>query len=660
MDDTSPQTKATDGGPAQKRDPIPSRRRKDAATAKRDRTLCVRGWNLTRRVFGDTYLLRLLGAYLNTEALACLYIALPRDWRDLLFDRGNLVAWGKRHDRGGGECLLRLDSRSTLLDMGSYLSFRHLQEHTRWDGEWVYDDESLLYAEHNEHLEAGGMNAVDPSVSYRAIQTAHFFRPHPIDDIGRRFLAVRACLFLPVKGPPPPFAGNLVVLGVGGHLVFYAPTLDGFEVTCAIELDCNPHGLACSPRGTALLAAHEDAVFVSLQPGIARCIRTGVSVGDASFLGSCFTSENAFLTTDQERRVWHHRLEDGTAPPGGKVRGGGKRRKKCASLRQNRASATVKGVTRQSVVWADAPSPNPKARPPRHTLGRDAQLALCYKPRTPDTPDCLLLAHMRHRQGLGPCLVLHLAPRAPEETRLCITFHRALVASLAVHPGHERVYVLVVTRLKRDEFFRRAWAPLCKRSEESCLPFGNSFDRDVTGVVAVYELLFAKRELSEVVPRFFLDAVPLSLPAYELHPHRPLPPTDRETRRRMYAPHPEGDLAYFGAAPEMQLNVSCGLTHLVVALDQKTLAHLTLFATAESTVACQRLKTPFKTFAFSEHHSFGVVFGCGAGRRHHAPLMSCPKYNRFFPDVIREKIKEKAAVQQGRAVALTVDASASF
>ena len=577
-----------------------------------------RHWSLLEAVLDTYYLFQALGSYLDTESLASLYLALPPQRRDQWFCRHHLATWGKRHERASGECLLRLNPASTLLNMRSYLSFRHLFEHARWqvgtdDYLSLGDDDAPVYLlrEQQQQMEDGVVQL------YRVTYHTHLFRRHLMDK-GRDML-VRACLFLPVQGPPQPFAGNLVVLGVGGHLFFYAPTLDGFRLVCNVHLQCSPHSLTCAPRGTALLAAHENSVFVALDLERVHCIFTRVHVAQDTFLGQCFTYEDTFVTGDEAGNVWEHRV----------VRSDKRQRRGTTDPVGGRAGSVV-----TTTLLLDHRAYGPNRWPFFHGETTD-ELVLAFKPGNRVTEDCLLLAGKRPRWGLGSLLRLVFSPGSMDydsNDDAYVSFPQSLVASLVVHPGHQSVFVVVLTKLTRKAFLE--FAPPVLTTQPRHMP--PRFDLRVTGVVAVYELRFLLGRRLRVVSRYFLDAAPSTTPvaSNDFFPSVPLPAEERRAYR-MYS-----DLSLLRQTWRIQVQARCGRTHLTLRLDENTLAHIPLISTADSTVFCQGRDTSFRVFAFSEHHSFGFVAGAGYGPRYHTPLMSCVKYNRFFPDVLPSKIDE--------------------
>lgn len=573
-----------------------------------------RRWQLLLRILDNPYIFRELGAYLDTEALACLYMLLPRRGRSNWFQRGHLASWGKRHDRPAGELRLSLVASSPLLDLPAYLSYRHLIEHARWGVSasryTVMDADGLLEILYPDVLEA---DAVTVHYAYHT----HLFRPHPmLHDSGFR-LTVRACLFLPVSGPPACFAGNLVLLGVGGQLQFYAPTLAGYQRVLDTRLHASPHGLVCSPRGTALLAGHENTIFIALESDLVRCVYTGVSVHPRSYRGQCFTAEDTFLSVDPTGNVWEHTVERRRPEPS---------LMKKWKLRRPRGERRAV-VTRQLLDYD-----------PRHwpflLPNTPAELVLTYKPATDSTCDCLLLSAMSRRAGLGATLRLRFAPYEDDGCNdACVFFWRSFVASVVAHPTHESVYVVVVTKLTREDFFSPAYAPQVATTEQ---PRGTPphFDPSVTGVVAVYELRFPGGRLVRAVPRFYLhEAPPTSWPGDDgAQPIEPLPPSVRRAYRLYAKQSCTEDWT-------LQVQAHCGRTHLAIRLDGHTMAHLPLIASADNTVLCQHHTASFCAFAFSANHSFGAVFGRGTHSAHHAPLIACIKYNRFFPDVLADKIE---------------------
>lgn len=583
--------------------------------------------SLLEQLVADFYLFAELGSYLTTEALAGLYLALCPKKRDMWFHPRLLAEWGKRLPLNGRRCKLIVNPHSPLLNMSTFMTMRHLYEHGQWD---TYRASRFIGLDVDEEIvrdECGG--------GFRDVFITDFFHRHSIECENRVYMLVRACLFLPVIGPPDPFAGNLVVMGVGGALIFYAPSLTGFFITCSVQLQCSPHNLAMSPDGTSLLAAGtKNSVFVHLSDHRAECLFTGVPVHQSSFLGQCFSAENVFLTTDEAGNVWEHEV----------LRGGvrmrfismPRKRWKCCLL-DDGAGHDHCGyrMPEEAVVITRCLVGQREYGPTRwpFTYGeKTAGLALVYKQHTRATEACLILAGMAPRSGLGPVLRLIFSPHRKRKKGgrdVFVFFPRALVSSVAVHPSNESVFVVVLSRMKREEFFRHP--PLVEVGRQ---PSNNAqrFDRRVTGVVGVYELTFAKRPRVRVVPRYFLDAAPASryYPYWRDLPGVPEEEEGKELRAyRMYT-----DLLLEGQqGHKIQVQARCGLTHLVIRLDSHWFAHIPLISSPESTIVCQNLDAPCREWCFSEYHHFGILFGPGIGRRFFTPLVACIKYNRFHPDV---------------------------
>lgn len=604
-----------------------------------------RQWNLMARVLGIAELMRDLGSFLDDDSLACLYEVLPLRWRDVWISSRHLASWGRRHDRAGGECLLRLLPRSPLLDVPTYLGFRHLHEHARWDLAPPHvvhlDDDNRIASDPMEGDSDGGISLVAFRASYRT----HLFKLHDMErPESGVFLLVRACLFLPSAGPPEPFAGNLAVLGFGGHLVFYAPTLDAFKITCVVVLQCSPHGLAISPGGTALLAAHENSVLLRLEKHRARCTFTGVRVDRRNFLGQCFTSESSFLTSDDAGNVWEHALDgdddddDGDASSLPKQR---RRQSRCFGSSARGAGPTGSVVTTTLLFGRrDYGSPWPFA----HGETTD-DLALVYKTSTPSSADCLLLAGSAPGRGLGSILRLIFSPRSCAATSTYVFFRESLVASMATHPSQDCVFVVVVTRLKRSEFFAPSHAPIVRRDAQP-RDTAPRFDALATGVVAVYELCFSRGRRARAVPRFFLDCAPPTSPLFESSASFPPDPAPQR-HRRAYSLY---DNQCLSQNWKIQVQARCGQTTLVLRLNRRTLAHLPLVTAPDNTVFCQLRDKPFRVFAFSDHHSFGAVFGAELHKEYRCGLAACAKYNRLHPDVVREIQRRPVTVQHCHAV----------
>jgi hypothetical protein len=535
---------------------------------------------LVAKVFGQEPIMKLVGSYLHYEDVYNFFRSLPASLQRRWLYHSHLAEWTARR-RNKWEAALRIDRSSPFLDLASYLNFNHLHDHT-WntDGPGEEDEDQPLYA-------------------------TSMFRHHPMQPPVRQ-LHVQACLFLPSKGPAPALAGNLVLLSMmgGGCLTFYAPTLDGFVLTCRVNLECSPHLLACSPGGTALLAAHHNSVWIDVSGPTVRCTFTGIRV-DYGSSGMCFASENSFLTSDYKGNVWLHQLEEEDSHSRRRLRAG--------------VRPTV-GVTTSLLI--DCQSYGTAAWPFNKNIGRGT-FHFVYKPASPATTDCLILLSRTYFQGKGTAMRLKFAPRLQRDTSgedYFIYFNKCIIADVVVHPGNEHIFVVVMTRLNREDFFGNGWRPVVSNVGQLYRP-SRPIRATESNRVGVYELQFHDDDQKKVtaVPRFMLDGLSTFT---TLHGHGVCSPRKYPMIR-----------------PDEQkiIHAQCGNTHLTVALSPLLLVHLPLISTAESEVIHHMMKSTFRVFAFSGDLSFGVVF---AEFREQNPalynvagLISCVKYQRVNADV---------------------------
>lgn len=564
-------------------------------------------WPAMRRALYIDHIAGLLGSFLDADAIACLYLALPLGGplRQLWASPRNLASWGRRVGSRGSDLLqLRLDPLSPLLDLPAFLSFRHLHDHAFWEFE-------------------------------KRTQAFHcatkLFLPHPFTPpgAGDARMRVRACTFLPSEGPPPPFAGNLAVLAVGGQLAFYAPTMDGFLPTFRTWLQSSPHSLATSPGGTAILAAHDSSsVFVELDSDRVRCTHTGVAIDADAFLSACFDSETSFLTGDASGNVWRHPIRRLRRPS---LKRSAARRLKAAPCD---ISSYVTSV--ESELLVDRRTYGPNEWPFHNYCDVRGKLALAHKWKTEDSPDCLLLAAMDPRAGLGHQLRLVFEPRlARHDARddAFVYFMQSRVASLVVHPSGDSAFAVVVTKQKREDFFAPERGGAVVSLDGQRRLGMTTFGEQVRGVVGVYELRFGDDCCGgvDVLPRFYLDGVTV-LEQKDGSSHRHGGGIEYDLYRDG-RPYPSG---------EMEISAACGDTHLVVRLSDRILAHLPLASTSASTLA-NTLHRAARRYAFSDRHSFGVVFGARGGI---PGLAACVKFNRFQRDVCPVPIKQRVPAEE--------------
>jgi hypothetical protein len=611
---------------------------------------------LVLSVMGNHLLMRLLGSYLDKDSIACLYLALPPNLRKLWFTCWQLASWAQRDPRESDQRRLRMERASPLVDLRAFLSFTHLHQHSNWN---------FSFGE--------GYPPFHHSIYYQT----HLFRSVKVSGA----ISVVACLFLPsvpsigsTSGktddtrqatPPPPFAGNLVVLEADEKLLFYAPTVSGFRLTATVKLGCSPHSLARSPSGRTLLAAHENAVLIQLKPYRVACTFTGVSVRQKTFLPDCFVNDEAFVTGDAYANVWIHTLT--SVAEVDQQRSTSHQRKR---IKTNHQGSHGGGVVVLSHLLLDNRSYGPTCWPfsKKYTAAAPGgDFVVLYKQATEGgdanrcdgggaVPDCLVMAVTTLRAGLGHCLRLRFAP-APSRHRplqpvvvtqteiprhpldlqrdVFVYFRRALVASMVLHPSHQSLFVVVMTKLDRNEFFTPSNFPLLSVDGIECYFHPPLFDDEgaVEAFVGVYELRFPgdpgvmpfDQDVA-VLPRWYLDGIP---------PNPQDVPKDFQPRTYKLYRRNKNLLVW-----KPDIVARCNQTHLVVRLSPFRMVHLPLASAFNSTeVYMVPPGSCYYAFDFSQFHSFGASFPAIRRPDHFVHYMckpgmvACVKHNRFFPDV---------------------------
>lgn len=534
---------------------------------------------LAVKVLSQHYLLRLLGSFLDPESVACLLLALPRLLRKEITSPYHLASWGRRDARRSpARRTLRLDPTSPFLDLYSFITFHHLHQHAYWLKNHYGYPRNFDY-------------------------TTGIFRVHLMQPSTKAF-AVRACLFLPVEGPPAPFAGNLVLLGYGGQLVFFAPTLAGFEMTANTQLGCSPHSLTRSPGGGALLAAHENSVFVRLKHYTVQCFFTGVPVARKTFLSDCFVDEDAFVTGDKTGNVWLHTVA-GTRGPAGRTPARKKAKEEMCIDSELLLDHRHHGAAR----WP-------------FDYGSDRRdFGVMYKPVGPESRDCLVMLQTDSQLAWGHQLRFHFAPRVGETKRQfrdLFVYFRGLIADLVLHPNGESLFVAVLTTLDRKQFFDHLIGGVSAEGWGA----NEELHEYEKGYVCVYEVKFVGGVELTVHPKYYLDGTYPGSPRHD-HPRRYVVSCKTCQNQGKFC-----------------VRIKCGATTLAVKLSTQLIAHLPLVSTGESTVLHQVTDMHAGEFAFSEYHSFGACFTRNfrvAAQENQAGLMACVKQNRFCPDVMRIK-----------------------
>jgi hypothetical protein len=614
---------------------------------------------LVLRVLGNHLFMRRLGSYLDKDSIAYLYLSLPPSLRKAWFTCWHLASWARRDPREDiDQRCLRMECSSPLLDLRTFLSFTHLHQHSEWN---------FSFGE-----------GYPPFHPFNFYQT-HLFRPVKVSGS----TSVVSCLFLPsvpsigsTSGrtddtrqatPPPPFAGNLVVLEADEKLLFYAPTVSGFRLTATVKLGCSPHSLARSPSGRSLLAAHENAVLIQLKPYRVACTFTGVSVRQKTFMPDCFVNDEAFVTGDATANVWIHTL---TSNPNQKLSHQTQHRKRLKIDDKGHYDIVVGGVGGGGIVvlsrlMIDNRSYGPTCWPFRYTkktVGSD--FAVIYKHATEGddanscdsggaVPDCLVMAVTTPRGGLGHRLRLRFAPTPSHrplhplvvtqtsvpshpldlQRDVFVYFRRSLVASMVLHPSHQSLFVVVMTKLDRNEFFTPSYFPLMSvdGSQMHFQPPIFDDEKAVEAFVGVYELRFPGDPVVSpfnpdvsVLPRWYLDGMP---------PNRKYVPKDFQPKT--YKLYRNKTLRVW----KPDIVAKCNQTHLVVRLSDIRMVHLPLASDCNSTeVYMVQLCSP-SAFDFSQFHSFGAAFPAIHRPDHYVHyvckpgLLACVKHNRFFPDV---------------------------
>jgi hypothetical protein len=496
------------------------------------------------------------------EATVSLYLALPPAARDLCFRPDYYARLVRLQDlRRTDGVRLQLVAGDEV-DFVSYVKFRHLHLH--------------------------GL-AMPRSALNSACYVVDAYRSHPMLPHQREMVVVD-CLFLPATAPGR-LSNNLVVLCAGGEFLCYAPGDFCFRLTASSVLrgmESQAHSLVSSPLGTRLLVVGERyTCYIKLaEDGLLSLLtRIPERILKCNFGSHCFVDESSFLTMDT---VNHHLLTKWT---------------------YSEVSETM--VRR---VWL-------KVRLPL-LGGLDPPKSLVYKRRTENTPDCLILSARPRGLAQGNRLGLVVDFFGGRETPYKeggsldfyeVNFRSCVVADHVVHPDQERVYVGVVTRLSRKDFF----AHVPPTVEECLLP-----DGFVVGTGAVYELTFGAGGRMEVRPKFYLDML------------------ERDERVGVFADNwgaGQQRLYHFAMSQEPMMKLQCGRHTLTVKLNSNVLAHIPLVSGPDSTVCYLRPTGTyghFVKFCFSTDHSFGAVFRgyLALSNSFMWGLKLCPVYNNFSGD----------------------------
>jgi hypothetical protein len=501
-------------------------------------------------------------SYASLEATVALYLALHPDERTTYF-RPDYYAKLVRLQCVPPKVKLQLAGEVDFVD---YVKFRHL------------------------HLHGLAMEKNFLSSTSYAVDAFH---SHPMLP-PRREVMVVDCLFLPSTAPGR-LSNNLVVLGAQGELLCYAPDDFCFRLTSETMLhgmDYQVHSLVSSPLGTRLLVvAERHLCYVKLaEDGLDARMRTRIPerILKFTFAAQCFVDECNFLTMDTYQQ---HLISKWTY---------------CDD-----------NLTLVRRVWL-------KTRLPL-LGGLDTPQGLVYKRATEDMYDCLIVSARPPGLGQGNRLGLIFDYFGSERPRghnsagglhfYEMAFRSCVIADHVVHPDQKRVYVAVVTRLTKEEFF--ADVPITLDSEECNLPAPG----EIRGVVGIYLINFISREVGVTVkPKFYLDQLggvtgeeETNYPGVGVY--------------RLYN---------FSGTRETLVRLQCCRYILTVKLDCSFLAHIPLVSGPESTVCYQRLSQGghFTRCCFSADHSFGAVFRgyLAMGNDFMTGLRGCPVYNCFSQD----------------------------
>jgi hypothetical protein len=528
-------------------------------------------------ILAQHYLMRQIGDYLHHEDVVALFLALPQPLRQKWLSPYHLAAWTRRQKASPhngqfdhNEMLRRIEPTSRWLTLDTYLHVHPRMDHSRTtDGPWDQNDGGRIFV--------------------TDLFKDHNFTPQ------RPRVKVRACLFLPQRGPTRFLRGNLVVMGWSGQVSFYETSMVSYKLTASINLECAPDSLALSPGGSALLAGHVNSVWIDVSSTVIRCIFTGVTVHRLHTPHRIY-SETAFLTGDYGGNVWMHQLE-----------GGGRKRKRSSDQE-------IRVVT---TLFVDSKCFGPKRWP--FKSGGYGSISFLYKPSTPSTSDCIIFFDNTHDQGRGSLLRLKFAPH-PQKTAsdfddVFIHFSRSVIASITVHPEHDFIYVVVMTKLLRKEFFaQNSWSPAVSTVGELCRDGQNWYGR-IEHTVGVYELEFPEGRQVVVRPRFLLDGVDRNGVGSRLK-HDLYKESEHYSR--------------------ILIEARCGVTNLTIKLSDELLAHLPLISTAENDVVYHYSEHEFVEFAFSANLGFGILFEDDVRIYDHSKplgLIACTKYQRFNRDV---------------------------
>jgi len=201
-----------------------------------------------------------------------------------------------------------------------------------------------------------------------------------------------------------------------------------------------------------------------------------VDVPQQQFSRECFVNEDSIATADTQGRIWQH-----TAVFHNSSRG----------LRLGRPQLQSRVIRAYK-------------QPPEGCC-----VLMMFK-RT--LPNCLVVARRRPLSGLGIWLRFDFfdTTEGGIHNRWIVRFRRCRLASVLMHPDHDRVMVVVITQLTRRQFRAKKNDPVIFRPGELVTDDpteADNYGERVTGRVAVYEVWFNGASLASATPRFYLSGL---------------------------------------------------------------------------------------------------------------------------------------------------------
>jgi hypothetical protein len=538
------------------------------------------------RVLIASELFQQFSSMLEAPSLASLYLALPRDLRASQFSTKMYKFWLRRHVKNEGVDLAITDNYAKI-NLASYLAFVHLHQHSLVSETRLND---IVVEKHYITDIFHGLPMYPPMLEF----------------------VVQSVLFLPMEAPGI-YSGNLVILAREGRVLFYAPGEVVFRQTASIELEqYTAHNLACSPKGRTLVIADCNRTVILLLGGDndIRCLRTDIPMAKYGFRPECFTDDNTWLSWD-ERNI-------------------------------NLMSHTV--IRRNKYVHSEIILPGHKLVNLMDRLLNwmpecMSRRCVVYKRPSNGSESCLLLTEYSFKRGLGELLYIIFDPWKKREQAV-IKFANCHICSYLLDPEHTKIFVIVLTRSSREEFYKPGTeqAPKIYTIDhgEGTYTRWTAEERigrrgEVNGTVAVYEIVPGINNTIDVRPRFYLGE--MKVPENEAAEEEP-PPRLRRRQQRKRFPHYMYDSDDSKREPFVQ--GQCDKTHLSIRTSWRYIATIPLIAdnNCDIVYVCRQQRSKF---AFSSEHNYAAFlrgedflvaeFMCGE--------RVCPTYLRFAADTNR-------------------------